>query len=41
MRETGMQHVDLAMQLIMVISEMDEIKQSIEDVSNRNPNGKV
>jgi len=31
-----MQHVDLAMQLIMVDSEMrDEIKQSIEDGLNR------
>lgn len=45
MLETGQpgvrQHVDLAMQLIMVDSEMrDEIKQSIEDGLNRKPEWK-
>jgi len=29
------------MQLIMVFRNADEIKQSIEDGLNRNPNGKV
>ncbi len=45
MLETGQagvrEHVDLAMQLIMVDSEMrDEIKQSIEDGLNRKPEWK-
>jgi len=40
--QTGVRHVDIAMQMIMVDSEMrDEIKQSIEDGLNRNPEWKI
>jgi len=40
--QTGVRNTDIAMQMIMVDSEMrDEIKQSIEDGLNRKPEWKI